>query len=185
MSYTGKVNKPVNNTEWQAKLARVFLGLGSNLGDREAHLRAALRALAPAVTIETVSSIYETEPVGYLDQPRFLNAVCSGTTGLPPLALLRAIKQLEHDLGRVPTVRFGPRVIDIDILFYDHLVLDTPELQVPHPRLAERAFVLLPLAEIAPDWRHPLTRQTARQMAAQVGQAGAWRLKPLAGNGCA
>jgi len=170
----------VNNTERQAEGRRVFLGLGSNLGNREAYLRTALTALASVVAIDAISSIYETEPVGYSDQPRFLNAVCSGTTALEPLALLCAIKQIERDLGRTPTIRYGPRLIDIDILLYGDLILDTPKLQIPHPRLVERAFMLLPLMEIAPDLCHPGTRQTIRELAMQVGQAGVWRLRPLA-----
>lgn len=138
-------------------MARVYLGLGSNLGDREANLRAALEALRPAVNVERVSSIYETEPVGYLEQPLFLNMVCCGTTALDPFELLRAIKKIEAGLGRVPSFRNGPRLIDIDILLYDDRVIATSDLVIPHPRMMERAFVLVPLLEIAPELVHPVT----------------------------
>jgi 2-amino-4-hydroxy-6-hydroxymethyldihydropteridine diphosphokinase len=135
--------------------ALVYLALGTNLGDRAAHLRRALAALAPTCTITAISSCYETAPAHVLDQPRFYNLVCGATTALAPLTLLHALKRLETALGRVPGPRFGPRVIDLDLLLYDDLVHDTPELSVPHPRIAERSFVLVPLAEIAPDVVHP------------------------------
>lgn len=135
--------------------ALVYLALGTNLGDRAVHLRHALAALAATCTLTTVSSCYETAPVHVLDQPRFYNLVCSATTALPPLTLLRELKRIETALGRTPGPRFGPRVIDLDLLLYDAYVCDTPELSLPHPRLAERAFVLVPLAEIAPNLLHP------------------------------
>ncbi|MBK9710834.1 MAG: 2-amino-4-hydroxy-6-hydroxymethyldihydropteridine diphosphokinase [Kouleothrix sp.] len=128
----------------------VYLALGSNLGDRRANLRAAVERLAPHVAVEQVSSVYETEPAYVLDQPRFLNAALRGRTELEPAALLALLKQIERGLGRVAGPRFGARVIDLDILVYDDLVMATDELTVPHPRLAERPFVLVPLAEIAP-----------------------------------
>ncbi|HEY7832409.1 MAG TPA: 2-amino-4-hydroxy-6-hydroxymethyldihydropteridine diphosphokinase [Ktedonobacterales bacterium] len=126
-----------------------YLGLGSNLGDRAATLRAAVDALAAHLRILAVSSLYDTAPQLVTDQPRFLNAALAGTTELEPLALLHAVKAIETALGRVPGPRFGPRALDIDLLLLDGIVLDTPELTLPHPRLAERAFALLPLAEIA------------------------------------
>jgi 2-amino-4-hydroxy-6-hydroxymethyldihydropteridine diphosphokinase len=135
--------------------ARVYLALGTNLGDRAAHVRHALAALAPTCTIRTVSSCYETAPAYVLDQPRFYNMVCCATTALEPLALLRALKQIEVVLGRTPGPRFGSRLIDLDVLLYDDVVQDTPELSLPHPRIAERSFVLVPLAEIAPTLVHP------------------------------
>ncbi len=132
---------------------RVFLSLGSNLGDREENLHRALRALTdhPAIRLVQVSRWYETEPVGLTDQPWFLNLVAEIKTGLPPLALLQAIQEMECRLGRVRQVRWGPRTVDIDILLYGNLTLTLPGLQIPHPRMLERAFVLVPLNQLAPD----------------------------------
>lgn len=134
----------------------VFLGLGSNLGDSEENLRRALELIGRHVTLERVSSLYDTEPWGYHDQPRFLNCVCTGRTSLEPRPLLRALKDIETALGRVPTFRNGPRAIDLDILFYGDRVVSEPELEIPHPRLAERVFVLVPLTEIAGSLVHPV-----------------------------
>jgi GTP cyclohydrolase-4 len=156
---------------------KVFLGLGSNLGDRQSNILQALQRLREKIAIESISSCYETEPVGYLDQPRFLNIVCSGTTSLSPRELFQFIKGIEKKMGRRPTVRYGPRPIDIDILFYDDLVLDEPELVIPHPRLAERAFVLAPLAEIAPDKVHPVLNLTSKELLQRVGDAGVVRVE--------
>jgi len=142
----------------------IALALGSNLGDRLAMLRAAVAALTPFVTVQKKSAIYETPPAYVTDQPAFLNAVLLGTTGLEPLALLRALKQTEIELGREPSFRNGPRLIDIDILFFGERNVETPELVVPHPRLAEREFALRPLADVAPDWRHPVTGLTVQTM---------------------
>lgn len=128
----------------------VYLALGSNLGDRRANIAAALAQLAPDVRVEQVSSLYETEPAYVLDQPRFLNAVARARTTLDPQALLARLKQVEAALGRVAGARFGPRVIDLDILLYAERVIATDTLSIPHPRMAERPFVLVPLAEIAP-----------------------------------
>ncbi|HUY69054.1 MAG TPA: 2-amino-4-hydroxy-6-hydroxymethyldihydropteridine diphosphokinase [Alphaproteobacteria bacterium] len=150
------------------KIEKVALGLGSNLGDRMENLRGAVRALAPYVTVTATSPVYETAPVYVGGQPAFLNAAVTGTTGLPPLALLRALKDLEAELGRMPTFRYGPRAIDIDIIFYGDEVLATPELTLPHPRLQEREFVLRPLTDIAPGWRHPANGLTVAEMLARV-----------------
>lgn len=136
-------------------MATVFIALGSNLGDRAAHLRYALRALSDAVEVERVSRFYETDPVGFLDQPRFLNAVLRGRTDLAPRDVLALLLRVEGEAGRVRTLRWGPRTLDLDLLLYDDLVLDSPELTLPHPRMAERAFVLVPLLEVWPDARLP------------------------------
>jgi len=146
----------------------VYLALGTNLGDRLENIQAALVALYPDVQVSAESPIYETPPWGYLDQPDFLNQVLMGETDLEPLELIRYLKQLEADLGRLPGVRYGPRQIDLDILFFNELILETPELTIPHPRLAERAFVLVPLADLAPDLCHPETGETVRDMLNKV-----------------
>jgi len=145
-------------------MAIAYLSLGSNLGDRGENLAVALKRLEEKVKIVKVSSIYETEPVGYEDQPWFLNLVCAVETGLSPQALLKLAKAIERKLGRRGTVRFGPRIIDIDILLYDGLTLDSPDLVIPHPRLAERAFVLVPLKEIAPNLVHPSLGLTIEEL---------------------
>ena len=134
-------------------MTRAYVGLGSNLGDREALLRASLVALEsdPAIEVVAVSSFRETEPVGYLDQPRFLNAVAALETTLAPRALLERLLAIERGLGRVREgPRFGPRPIDLDLLLHGDAVVAEPRLTVPHPRLHERRFVLEPLAELAP-----------------------------------
>jgi 2-amino-4-hydroxy-6-hydroxymethyldihydropteridine diphosphokinase len=131
----------------------VFVGIGSNLGDREAYVRKALELLAeePGIELKEVSEIRETDPVGVVDQPRFLNAAARVSTDLAPRALLERLLAIEHSLGRVRTAeRYGPRTIDLDLLLYGDRVIDEPGLSVPHPRLAERRFVLEPLAELDP-----------------------------------
>jgi len=145
---------------------QVYLGLGSNLGDREGNLMMGIEYLSKKVVIEQVSSLYETEPVGYLDQPWFLNAVISGSTEFVPWELLHFIKEVEYDIGRAPSFPNGPRSIDIDILLYANRVIQTTELTIPHPRLAERAFVLVPLAAIAPGLVHPTSQKAIRDLLA-------------------
>ena len=145
-------------------MATAYLSLGSNLGHREANIASALKMLGQEAWILKVSSLYETEPVGYKDQPWFLNCVCSVETDLSPQALLKFVKAIERKLGRREDIRFGPRLIDIDILFYNSLILEAPDLIIPHPRLVERAFVLLPLREIAPELVHPLLRATIEEL---------------------
>jgi 2-amino-4-hydroxy-6-hydroxymethyldihydropteridine diphosphokinase len=150
-------------------MTEVFIALGSNLGDREAHLRDALAAMAPAVTIHARSSVHETRPQYVTDQPPFLNMALRGTTRLAPKALLRHLKKIETNLGRKPSRRFGPRLIDLDILYYGDKILKDEVLVLPHPRIAERDFVLLPLAEIAPRHRHPVTQRTTVEMLDALG----------------
>jgi 2-amino-4-hydroxy-6-hydroxymethyldihydropteridine diphosphokinase len=134
----------------------VYLSLGSNLGDREANLRAAIAALADAgVRVVKVSSFYETEPVDYLDQPWFLNCAVEAETALAPLELLHALRGIETRLGSKKEFVKGPRRLDMDILLYGDETIELPELQIPHPRMLQRNFVLAPLAEIAPALKHP------------------------------
>jgi 2-amino-4-hydroxy-6-hydroxymethyldihydropteridine diphosphokinase len=153
----------------------VYLALGSNLGNRFANLRDAIAALPPAVMMLEQSPVYVTQPWGVVDQPPFLNLVLKGKTRLSPLALLTYLKALEKKLGRLPAVRYGPRKIDIDILFYADLILDTSGLTLPHPGLHERAFVLVPLADLAPDLVHPVFGKTVRQLLAGVDRSGVKR----------
>jgi len=146
-----------------------FLGLGSNIGDRKANLARAVAMLAahPQIEVVKVSGARETAPVGYAEQPDFLNAVARVETTLRPRELLDAILAIEAEMGRERTIRWGPRVIDIDILLYDSEQVDEPGLQIPHPRMMERQFVLEPLAEIAPDLVLPNGR-TARQASCEL-----------------
>ena len=144
---------------------RVYLSLGANLGDREANLRAAIGALPGAgVEVGRISSLYETEPVDYLDQPWFLNCVVEGETKLGALELLHALREIETRMGSKKEFAKGPRLLDVDILLYGNEIIATAELQVPHPRMLERKFVLTPLAEIAPELRHPTWKGTAQEL---------------------
>jgi 2-amino-4-hydroxy-6-hydroxymethyldihydropteridine diphosphokinase len=153
----------------------VYLALGTNLGDRLGNLQAAVLALPPALIVLKRSSIYETPPWGLTDQPVFLNMVLSGKTQLTPLALLAYLKHLETQLGRLPSTRYGPRKIDIDILFYDDIILNTPELTIPHPNLHERAFVLVPMMDLAPEFVHPVLGKSIRTLLAVVDTTGVKR----------
>ncbi len=142
----------------------IYLSLGSNLGDRLSNLHRAINHLPPKVNHIIQSPVYETEPWGYSDQPMFLNQVIKANTDLEPIELLEFLKSVEVLMGRQETFRFGPRIIDLDILFYDDLILNSPNLTIPHPRIAERAFILIPLAEVAPDLYHPVHRKTIQQL---------------------
>ena len=153
----------------------VYLALGSNIGDRRDNLRRAVTALAPEVRVVAQSPIYETPAWGYENQPAFLNMALEGETALPPESLLAYVKRLETELGRTPSFHWGPRLIDIDILFYDDLVLNAPDLAIPHPRLHERSFVLVPLNNLAPSLVHPVLGQTIAQLLASVDTAGITR----------
>lgn len=147
----------------------ILLGLGANLGDRAAALRAAAAGLRRFLNVTAVSPVYETAPMYVTDQDPFLNSVLAAETDLAPEVLLVAVKELERRLGRTPSLRYGPRRIDIDILFYGDRVMDRPDLEIPHPRLAERAFVLVPAADIAPGWRHPESGLSVAEMLAALG----------------
>lgn len=154
-----------------------FLALGSNIGDREANLREAANRLEPdQIHILRRSSLYETAPQELLDQPWFLNAVVEIETSLFPMHLLARVREIEREMGRRRTTPKGPRNIDIDILFYGRIVMAAPELEVPHPRIAQRRFVLEPLAEIAPDFRHPVTGKTAGEMLTALEPQGVRRI---------
>ncbi len=153
---------------------RVFLGIGSNLGDRHAYLQQAVSALAgvPGTRVVWTSSVYETEPYGKTDQPQFLNACLELETTLAPPALFGHLKTLESRLGRSTAERWGPREIDIDILVYDGLVYEDAELIVPHPEIELRRFVLIPLREIAADLVHPVSGLTVTELAAACRDTG-------------
>jgi len=150
-------------------MSTVYLGLGSNLGDRRQNLVQALNLISQHVEIIKLSSIYETEPVGYTQQPLFLNAVCCISTKQSPEQLLILFKKIENRMGRVPSFTNSPRIIDIDILFYDNKTVSTPELTIPHPRITERAFVLVPMLEIAPELTHPGNGSTIQELADNLG----------------
>lgn len=153
----------------------VYLSLGSNLADRKSNLEAVRSALPPEVVILEASSFYETEPWGYVDQPDFLNQILLAETQLSAADLLAYVKDLEVEIGREPSFRFGPRLVDIDIIFYGDQIIQQPDLEIPHPRFRERAFVLVPLAEISPDLMVPGTDQTVSDLLEALDRSGVRR----------
>src|SRR5579863_8415166 len=150
----------------------VAIGLGSNLGDRQANIAGALQRLRVFISVKRISSTYETKPVGFVDQPDFLNLACVGETALEARDLRDALRDVELRVGRGPAVPMGPRAIDLDLLLYGDKTVDDPDLVVPHRGLETRAFVLVPLAEIAPDWRDPKSGLTIRELAARADGSG-------------
>ena len=150
----------------------VYLSLGSNMGNRAANLKEAIAALPPQMEVKAKSKVYETPPWGYTEQQKFLNQVVMVTTYVEPIPLLKHLKRLEVALGRKPTFQYGPRLIDIDILFYDDLIMESDVVAIPHPRLHERGFVLTPMMDIAPDLPHPINHKTIRELIASCDVSG-------------
>ena len=150
----------------------IYLSLGSNLGDRRANLLEAIRRLAPRVIVTAESPVYETPPWGEENQPTFLNMAVKADTDLQPMELRDHVKQIEADMGRKPSYRWGPRSIDIDILLYDDLIIETPKLTIPHPRMHERGFVLVPLDAIADEVRHPVLGLSIHELLQSVDTGG-------------
>ncbi len=168
----GDVQEPAPMPKLSSPVKRVFLSLGSNLGDRVANIRKALEQLAGVgVAIRRVSSLYKTEPMDFRPQAWFVNCVAEAETRLMPMQLLNAVKTVERALGRRTGVAKRPRAIDIDILLYESVVVRSAALNIPHERLAERRFVLLPLRELAGNTRHPVTKRTVYEMLAEAGDA--------------
>jgi 2-amino-4-hydroxy-6-hydroxymethyldihydropteridine diphosphokinase len=161
----------------------IYLSLGSNLGDRAANLERAIEALSGiGLRVLHCSAIYETEPVDLLAQPWFLNCVVEAETSLGPRQLLEGLQSIERKLGSLKLVPRGPRIIDLDVLFYETAVIHEAAMEIPHPRLAERRFVLVPLAELAPELCHPVLRKTAAELLASTQDRSAVRIwQPLQG----
>jgi 2-amino-4-hydroxy-6-hydroxymethyldihydropteridine diphosphokinase len=152
----------------------VYLGLGSNLGDKAGNCLRAFEGISASshTHIQAVSSLYKTEPIGYRDQDWFINCVAKASTTLLPLPLQRFLQGIEKEMGRIKTFAMGPRLIDIDILFYGAEVVDEAGLIIPHPRLHERGFVLVPLAELAPGLSHPILKKTIDELLQNIGEEG-------------
>jgi 7,8-dihydro-6-hydroxymethylpterin-pyrophosphokinase len=160
----------------------VYLSLGSNLGNRRANLKKALGLLGESIEIVKVSSVYDTEPIGVGEQPRFLNLMCHVSTDVGPMQLLSFVKGIESSMGRDLSLNNAPRVIDIDIILYGDTIMESPELTIPHLRMWERAFVLVPFAEIAPDVVHPVSGERIDELAARVeGRKGVVKKRRLEG----
>jgi len=154
----------VGSQRYHCDVRTIFLSLGSNLGDRKVNIRRALKLLAPSVKVEKKSPVYETEPMYVGDQPKFYNMVVRGKTELSPEELLAYTQGVEAKMGRDPNTHNRPRIIDIDILFYDDRIVALPNLSIPHPKISERAFVLVPLNDIAPRLRHPALDLTTSEL---------------------
>lgn len=161
-------------------MARVFIGIGSNVGDRAGNCHGALLRISEAegVMVFAASSLYETEPWGKTDQPGFINAAAGLETSLSPEALFELLKSIETAMGRVSAGKWGPRVIDLDILFYDEIVIKRPDLSIPHRHVHERAFVLVPLAEIIPGLIHPVLGRSVAELLEATGAAGVKPYRP-------
>jgi len=164
-------------------MPHAYLALGSNLGNRAENLQSAISFLRSKTKVLKCSAVYETPPWGYEQQPKFLNQVIEVETELTPSDLLAYVKEIERKIGRKGTFRYGPRSIDIDILFYDDLVVNTPPLIIPHAQIAERAFVLVPLADIAPDYLHPILGMTIENLLSSVEQGGIKLFSPAGCDG--
>ncbi len=151
-------------------LSTVYIGLGSNLGNKKENIQRALDLLnnTEGILILKVSSLYETEPVGYEDQDWFINAVAQIETSIPPQEILKIFKEIETQIGREESIRWGPRKIDLDILFYDQLIYKSSDLEIPHPRLHERAFMLVPLAEINKELIHPIYNKSINALISEL-----------------
>jgi 2-amino-4-hydroxy-6-hydroxymethyldihydropteridine diphosphokinase len=160
------------NTPNPPQQISVYIALGTNLGDRAANLQNAIEALSPLVDVLTRSPVYQTPPWGYEDQPDFLNQVVLAQTALAPKDLLAHLKNIETTVGRTPSFRYGPRLVDLDILFYGDEVFKMEGLEIPHPRIPERAFVLVPLNDLNPDLQHPTLKVSIQEMLQQVDTTG-------------
>ncbi len=146
-------------------MPKIYIGIGSNLGNREDNCKRAIDLIIEnGVNVARLSSMIETEPWGVTEQPRFINMAIEAETSLGPEELLTLLRRIESDVGRVPDIRWGPRAIDLDILLYDDLVMKTADLEIPHPGISERDFVLRPLAEIAPDVMHPVLKKSIKEL---------------------